>query len=1116
MLFELWGAFSTPWLAWPPSTAGLFLLGLYLLLLGVGAVRYGAKWRAITQRQWLLTLAFALAAVIASQLLLVNVPTNNLLPPIDTAASPVNIWHVIGFVPVLLAAFFLPTPLVVLVGLASGLGRAGWQSHQLLELFHFGLAAWLAVWMLQNRYKGRLFTAVRTPLIASIAPLVILLPLLSALAAYVYAPATATTLAVLDLALSVFQAQLLVALLEGLSAGLIVQLLWWARPDWRLRTRTLVTSPFDRTLRNRLLSRFILYSLVLAVSLALAVFVSSLQFSRNLIIDQMANEASTVINRIPQFRNVRQNLLIEFQNDAALTAPQLDDAASETLRQIFRTGSFYRRLLLVERAPSGELFITSFFPNELSDDLGLNQVEKSAIERALALNAPVMSEATAVDGSRSSVAMVVPINTPPDAPQRALVGRVNEVSLNDLLVGLDEASGMTTGFIVDQLGRVVVHPNPDALLSTWTIPAAPERLLRGENPRSGIAYEGRDSLLNTREIVYTIEAADPRWSVVITTPYEAVLGLALSTSTSIILVLVVATAVFCIILIILVQGITRPLNELVEASRSIAVGNYNTPIATASDDEVGQLGQAYEQMQKSLRRRMEELSLLLNISQSIAGSLNVSEGIPTVLQGSLRGTGALGARMVVISPSSGYPLTFGEGPMADRMSLYDRKVMALLRQERELILHNVAGIKAALELSDEETAQLPFKALTAFALYSPNRFQGVFWLVFRRENSLAQTELDLLRTLAGQAAVLVENARLYATSEGGRRRLSAVLSSTTDAVIVTDSTDRILIINPAMEHSFGLKATEARNRLVRDVITNAELAAALSTSNSSGGVSTLEVPLENGRTYFANASTIYTNDGQILGRVAVLHDITQMKELDEMKSNFVQMVSHDLRSPLTYMNGFMSMLPMVGDLNEKQTDYLEKIQRGIDQMNDLIKNLLDLGRLEAGLDLMRSSVRLDTMISSIADDLRPMAEESHIKLVVERPVKLPYLSLDNALVRQAITNLVTNAFKYAPDSETITIRADVQKNRSGQDEVVVSVTDQGPGIAPQDQLQLFEKFQRVKQRENIKVKGSGLGLAIVKSVAERHGGRAWVKSDVGQGSTFYLSFPHEPVDFGAM
>ncbi len=1063
-----------------------------------------------------MTLAFAFAAVIASQFLLANVPTNNLLPPIDTAATPVNIWHVIGFVPVLLAAFFLPTPLVVLIGLASGLGRAGWQSHQVLEIFHFGFAAWFAVWMLQNNYKRWLFTAVRLPLIASVVPLTMLLPLFSALAAYVYAPATATNLSVLDLSLSVFQAQLFVALLEGVSAGLIVQLLWWARPEWRIRPTGLVSSPFDRTLRNRLLSRFILYSLLLALTLALAVFVSSLRFSRNLIIDQMANEASTIVSRIPLFRNVRQNLLIEFQNDPTLAVTPLADSADNTLRQIFRTGSFYRRLLLVERTPSGDLFIASYFPPDISNDLGLNQVEKSAIERALALNAPVMSEATAVDGSRSSVAVVMPINTPPDAPQRVLVGRINEVSLNDLLVGLDDPSGTTTGFVVDELGRVIVHPNPDALLSTWTIPAAPERLLRGENTRTGLAYEGRDSLLNTREIVYTIDAADPRWSVVVTTPYETVLGLALNTSTSIMAVLVVATAVFCLVLIFLAQSITQPLNELVEASRRIAAGDYKTPIATASDDEVGQLGQAYEQMQKSLRRRMDELSLLLKISQSIAGSLNVSEGIPTVLQGSLRGTGALGARMVVISPSSGYPLTFGEGPMADRMSLYDRKVMTILRQNSELVLSNVAQIKATLELTDEETTQLPFKALVAFALHSPNRFQGVFWLVFRRENGLEQTELDLLRTLAGQSAVLVENARLYATSEGGRRRLSAVLSSTTDAVIVTDSTDRILIINPAMEHSFGLQAAEARHRLVRDVITNEELAAALSTSDSSGGVSTLEVPLANGQTFFANASTIYTNDGQILGRVAVLHDITQMKELDEMKSNFVQMVSHDLRSPLTYMNGFMSMLPMVGDLTEKQTDYLDKIQRGIDQMNALIKNLLDLGRLEAGLDLMRSPVRLDSMISGIADDLRPMAEESHIELVVERPVKLPYLSVDNALVRQAITNLVTNAFKYAPDSERITIRADVQANREGRKEVIISVIDQGPGIAPQDQIQLFEKFQRVKQRGNINVKGSGLGLAIVKSVAERHGGRAWVKSDVGQGSTFYLSFPHEPVDFAMM
>ena len=257
------------------------------------------------------------------------------------------------------------------------------------------------------------------------------------------------------------------------------------------------------------------------------------------------------------------------------------------------------------------------------------------------------------------------------------------------------------------------------------------------------------------------------------------------------------------------------------------------------------------------------------------------------------------------------------------------------------------------------------------------------------------------------------------------------------------------------------------------------------------------------KTYYASASTIVSNEGQVFGRVAVLRDITHLKEIDEMKSDFVATVSHDLRSPLTYMRGYATMVPMVDELSPKQHEYLDKILSGIDQMSQLVDDLLDLGRIEAGVDLAREQIDVKATVRKAL--LKSNWQHAHlagIKLHVNVDENISTVQGDGALLRQAITNLLGNGIKYAPDSGPMWLRAAQQNG-----ELILSVQDSGPGIPKQDQMRLFEKFYRVKQRGTEKIKGSGLGLAIVRSIAERHGGRAWCQSQQGEGCTFSISLP---------
>ena len=167
--------------------------------------------------------------------------------------------------------------------------------------------------------------------------------------------------------------------------------------------------------------------------------------------------------------------------------------------------------------------------------------------------------------------------------------------------------------------------------------------------------------------------------------------------------------------------------------------------------------------------------------------------------------------------------------------------------------------------------------------------------------------------------------------------------------------------------------------------------------------------------------------------------------------------------------------------------------------------MLDLGRLEAGIALVMEQFRAEDLLSDLVDDHWLHAHNNGVQLRVKVAKDLPQITADRAWLYQAISNLLSNGFKYAPNSGEMILSA-VQMD----DNVVISLHDKGPGVADLDQMHLFEKFYRVKRHGSGKVKGTGLGLAIVKSVAERHGGQAWCQSVLGKGSTFSVSIPLEP------
>ncbi|TVR19047.1 MAG: sensor histidine kinase [Anaerolineaceae bacterium] len=229
------------------------------------------------------------------------------------------------------------------------------------------------------------------------------------------------------------------------------------------------------------------------------------------------------------------------------------------------------------------------------------------------------------------------------------------------------------------------------------------------------------------------------------------------------------------------------------------------------------------------------------------------------------------------------------------------------------------------------------------------------------------------------------------------------------------------------------------------------------------------------------------------------------EKLGRNQSEFMRIVAHDLRSPLTYIQGFGSMLSMVGDLNDQQFYYVDKIMSGITQMTGLIDNIQDAGRFdpETGFyEMQRAPCDLSEVVGRIVESHLLPAEKQELIIRKHIADDIPIINVDATMIERAITNLVDNAIKYTPNGRDVTVTVYRE-----DDHIMIRVQDSGLGISPENQKMLFERHVRISRQEHKRVKGSGLGLFIVRSVARRHGGDAWVESDEGNGSAFFISIP---------
>ncbi|MBC7223372.1 MAG: GAF domain-containing protein, partial [Anaerolineae bacterium] len=370
---------------------------------------------------------------------------------------------------------------------------------------------------------------------------------------------------------------------------------------------------------------------------------------------------------------------------------------------------------------------------------------------------------------------------------------------------------------------------------------------------------------------------------------------------------------------------------------------------------------------------------------------------------------------------------------------------------------------------------------------------------------------QLMDSLAYLAAMAIENAQLYRDVWERRNELEAVLQGIGDGVVVTDMHHRVVLINPVAKRIFHLGDVPEAEGLHAATV-DPQLQDLLQETMERGEHLVREIALPGARegeerVYQALSSTMLDADGAPRGVVAVLRDITGQKELERMKSNFLSVVSHELKTPLHSIKGFVDiiLLGKAGPVTEVQRDFLETVKQQTEELQGLINDLLEFSRLEAGQVRLRlEPVPLGEVAEAVVEKLAPLARQGEVALHNRIPQDLAPVEGDRMRLEQVLSNLVDNAIKFTPSGGRVTLEA-----RDLGQQVQVWVHDTGIGIPPEERERVFDRFYQVDSGSTRPYRGTGLGLSICKHIVERHQGRSWIEDREGPGTTFTFVLPKD-------
>ena len=767
-------------------------------------------------------------------------------------------------------------------------------------------------------------------------------------------------------------------------------------------------------------------------------------------------------------------------------------------------------------------------------DTGADFSKVAIFQRAIVSNGPVV-EAGLIDPLTHSP--VVTVAEPVRDNRGVLLGVLaTNTLLSDLnlpikdVVDAQAVQGQHLRIsVLDEQGRLISSPQSGQELKpvAASLPGAQDALAGNTATRKGVGPHHNSWLYSS------VPVPDLGWAVVVQRPTSD-LSAAVSNFR---IWLIITTALFALggllFWLVLLRRLIRPLHAL--ASYKVAsIGAKETTVGAPQvvglsrrQDEVGGLARSLEQLNRDVITQLAELRTLLETSNAVVTSLDPRDVGQTIIQEVRRLVDVQAAAVLVPDEGGTLRVLVSEG----RAEEYPSRVHIApdqLTRPAARALHDGAPV----QMVDDGNPNYPinaaiegFRAVLAIPIIS-QRVGGVVLVVHRRlPQPFDQNEVNLLLTFANYATlawehavlyersderlreVALENARLYQQAEDEKQTLSAIIGSVSEGLLLTSVEGAVLYANRGARTLTGLTGKQLEggqlsviHAALRDAAQNPDEYDRDLARAEAGEIQEwlIETARPDGqRAIRLRLFDVRDEGGAAIGRGLLLRDVTRERELDVFKTTLLAAVGHELRTPLAAIKGHVSTL-LQDDVNwpvDDQRHFLATISSEADRLAALVTNILDLSRVEAGLlSLHRSPHSLRTLVENAAARIPSV----HAGLRVEMPETLPLVYVDAARIEVVLHNLLENASKYGGGSIRLSAAVDGAMVRA-------RVTDDGPGISPEDAPHIFERFYRARHPHRQQVGGTGLGLAICKAFVEAHGGAIKAESDsVGTSIVFTL------------
>jgi signal transduction histidine kinase len=956
----------------------------------------------------------------------------------------------------------------LIISTSAGWINGSYTTHSILTILIFAFCGIVLSWAINQNYRSVTFRLLRNPffsaLMVSFQFALLNSVLILVQATTINSALLSNSIAQIPLYTLIFYVPLIMAI--GFYEVTKNAFIKFSRPK-----KELIASPIDKNIQLRIAITYANVSVIFLILISL--------FGWQIVKKNTIKLFQSEVNSISETVSSNFPLGILFGHDQLDAISQKTDLLTTSSGQLgylfaeeFRSNSFFQQMYLINLG--GE--IEGGFPlrNQSGDEIANLESINIPNDIELDISTPqTIYIPPSEDSQTSTIVFLRPVSNQSGIYEKVLIGKTNLEgnlfflpSLN-LVKQLNEKFG--TSYLTDAEGNVLypesemVYPIIKSSINLW----------------KNVSGNG----LATPSIINSI---GENHYLVTTIQNENILAY----STPIISQFMALSILLLVFGYLFIRfGLSNILQFIAQFEKDtvrIGEGSLNNALFYNRYDELGSLGKALEKMRISLNSNLRETTNILSISQGVASSVALENTIPQILEGSLAQGGDV-ARLV-LSPevfgdhNSITKVNFGLPQSPIDYSEFDDILLSLTEAKRTLVLNNPS--KSPLKSA---TKNKPPGAVMSIALMDGKEYLGALWVAYINPHQITKKQTSYLKNIAIQAKNTIINTKKYIDIQRDEKTLNSIFESVQLPMLVTDSKMKALFLNSSASTFFDDQIK------VGEIITKEAIPLSLWKKISTNNYSNQSIELKRNRneTFIAHISPIST-PSNIKGFITIFNNISELKAINNHKTEMITTVSHGIRNPLLSIQGGATMVRNIGELTEIQKNYIDKIIEETKTANSFVEEILNPARFDQNNGLNNKLFSLTKVVKSVFESYDRQAKSKKISFSTDLPSGEIFIDGDEILIQQAISNLLDNSIKYSENKGKVSIAV----SKMG-DNVTISIIDEGKGISPIDKQTIFEE-----------IKGkSPTGLLISKSICKLHNGSIEMETKLGKGSTFAITLP---------